>query len=185
MPASGIADFTCLRAPLSNCQNSVLHRARAHIPYHACADAVDRQTPSLAELGADDILRKNRSPLQVPNPCPLTYFMCSVGKPYGLNGLQASLVMEFFPSGSQVACKPKRLHLCFVWRTICSGVLSLQSAPSGQLDLDDARLPGPGPGRRSSKFKGVSWAEACLKWRTQIWTGNKVWLAHGFLHHQL
>ena len=38
--------------------------------------------PSLAELGADDILRKNRSPLQVPNPGPLTKKTCSVGKPY-------------------------------------------------------------------------------------------------------
>lgn len=64
----------------------------------------------------------------------------------------------------------------------------MQSAPSGQLDLDNARLPGPGPGRRSSKFKGVSWAEACLKWRTQIWTGAKVrWLAHhqAFIDMQL
>lgn len=55
-----------------------------------------------------------------------------------------------------------------------SGDVTLQRASSAQMETDEARLPGPGPGRRSSKFKGVSWAEAPLKWRTQIWTGTKV-----------
>ncbi len=52
--------------------------------------------------------------------------------------------------------------------------MQMQRVPSGQGEPDEARLPGPGPGRRSSKYKGVSWAEASLKWRTQIWTGTKV-----------
>ena len=49
----------------------------------------------------------------------------------------------------------------------------MQRILAALLEQDEVR-PGPGPGRRSSKFKGVSWAEASLKWRTQIWTGTKV-----------
>lgn len=32
----------------------------------------------------------------------------------------------------------------------------------------------PGPGRRSSQYKGVSWSEASAKWRSQCWDGSKV-----------
>ncbi|KAK9833931.1 hypothetical protein WJX74_010135 [Apatococcus lobatus] len=32
----------------------------------------------------------------------------------------------------------------------------------------------PGPGKRSSKFKGVSWSESSMRWRAQYWNGSKV-----------
>ena len=32
----------------------------------------------------------------------------------------------------------------------------------------------PGPGRRSSRFKGVSWCQSSGKWRGQCWDGAKV-----------
>ena len=32
----------------------------------------------------------------------------------------------------------------------------------------------PGPGRRSSQYKGVSWSEASAKWRAQCWDGSRV-----------
>ena len=31
-----------------------------------------------------------------------------------------------------------------------------------------------GPGRHSSKFKGVSWSDSSGKWRAQCWDGTKV-----------
>jgi hypothetical protein len=39
---------------------------------------------------------------------------------------------------------------------------------------EGARAPWPGPGRHSSRFKGVSWAESSAKWRAQCWNGTKV-----------
>eukprot|EP00884_Botryococcus_braunii_P009510 jgi/Botrbrau1/18560/Bobra.0367s0009.2 len=32
----------------------------------------------------------------------------------------------------------------------------------------------PGPGKRSSRFKGVSWSDSSNKWRAQCWNGSKV-----------
>ena len=39
---------------------------------------------------------------------------------------------------------------------------------------DSPRASWPGPGRRSSQYKGVSWSEASVKWRAQCWNGSKV-----------
>lgn len=43
-----------------------------------------------------------------------------------------------------------------------------------QMGGGDARAHWPGPGRRSSQYKGVSWSEASAKWRAQCWDGSKV-----------
>ncbi len=48
-----------------------------------------------------------------------------------------------------------------------------------QMGGADARAHWPGPGRRSSQYKGVSWSEASAKWRAQCWDGSKVHLYLG------
>ena len=45
---------------------------------------------------------------------------------------------------------------------------------SGGGGSESPRGSWPGPGRRSSAFKGVSWSEASVKWRAQCWNGSKV-----------
>lgn len=40
----------------------------------------------------------------------------------------------------------------------------------------------PGPGRRSSRFKGVSWCQSSGKWRGQCWDGAKVGNADVTVH---
>ncbi|KAK9868199.1 hypothetical protein WJX84_001531 [Apatococcus fuscideae] len=49
-----------------------------------------------------------------------------------------------------------------------------QDLSSGSGDGDDSAPWWPGPGKRSSKFKGVSWSESSMKWRAQYWNGSKV-----------
>lgn len=57
-------------------------------------------------------------------------------------------------------------------QTVGSTVAALRGRVQ-QMGGSEARA-WPGPGRRSSQYKGVSWSEASAKWRAQCWDGSKV-----------
>ncbi|BDA43997.1 probable AP2-like ethylene-responsive transcription factor CRL5 [Coccomyxa sp. Obi] len=57
-------------------------------------------------------------------------------------------------------------------RTVGSTVAALRGRVQ-QMSGTEGRA-WPGPGRRSSQYKGVSWSEASAKWRSQCWDGSKV-----------
>jgi hypothetical protein len=60
-----------------------------------------------------------------------------------------------------------------MWQVVGSTVAALRGRVQ-QMGGGDARAHWPGPGRRSSQYKGVSWSEASAKWRAQCWDGSKV-----------